>query len=135
MNGIEERGKRTALTEPSGGLKETSSSPINQWGNPRVFDTGLDPIEEAGVKSESMDDLKEKFIFNSVKGISLIKFDDHTFFPTQSAGVNSFSNQDDVIGNMPTFYKATLIFRNDTWKDLFETVNNDFSDDFVPYIA
>ena len=51
------------------------------------------------------------------------------------AGVDNFLNQDDAILNVSTFYKATLIFRNDTRKDLFEMVCNDFSDYFVPCIA
>ena len=70
LNNIDHRRQGEALTETMRGFEKISCSSIYQQGYPRRFDTGLDPSNKPRVKSKSKNDLKEKFIFKSIKGIS-----------------------------------------------------------------
>ena len=52
-----------------------------------------------------------------------------------NAGMNCFLDQDDIIRNVPPFYKSSLVFQDDDRKDLFNPICNDFGDDFISNIA
>ena len=49
--------------------------------------------------------------------------------------MDSLLNQDDVIGNMPSFDKATLVFRNDEREECLELIGYNFGEDFIACVA
>ena len=72
---------------------------------------------------------------DSIKCISEVQFNKYTFFFPSDIGVDSLLNQDDVIGNMPSFDKATLVFRNDEREEFLESVGYNFGEDLIAYVA
>jgi len=49
--------------------------------------------------------------------------------------VDSLLNQDDVIGNIPSFDKANLVFRNDEREECLESIGYNFGEDFIACVA
>ena len=72
---------------------------------------------------------------DSIKCISEVQFNNHTFFFPSDIGVDSLLNQDDVIGNMPSFDKDTLVFRNNEREECLESIGYNFGEDFIACVA
>jgi hypothetical protein len=51
-------------------------------------------------------------MLNSIKCISHINFDDHTFFSIFIARVNHLLDQDYIVPDLPFFNKSPLIWKN-----------------------
>ena len=68
-------------------------------------------------------------------GICQIQFDGHTWFPSLSAGVDSFLNHKDIVTDLTTKDEASLVGeykRSDNW---LESYRYDFRKYFVRGIA
>ena len=72
---------------------------------------------------------------DSIKRISQIKLNNHTFFFSLTAQVDGFLNQHYVVQNMTPFDEATLIFQNNVRHNFLNPVGYDFSNQFVTNIA
>jgi hypothetical protein len=74
-------------------------------------------------------------VFNSVKHIFYIQFNDHSFFFSHSDAVDFFFYQYNIIGYFPIGHKTSLIFRYHIWEQGINFVGYDLGEDFVSRIA
>ena len=131
LDNIEHWRERAALTKSTGGFEEVSSLTIYKRGDPRGFDTGLDPSDKPRIKPKAEHDLKEKVVVYSIKGICKIKLDSHTCFLSSLPGVDCFLYKKDIVIDLPASYKSALILINGMRGYFFEPVRDDFCEDFV----
>ena len=74
-------------------------------------------------------------MFDSIKRISQIKLNNHTFFFSLTAQVDGFLNQHNVVQNMTPFDEAALIFWNNVTHNFLKPIVYDFSNQFATNIA
>jgi hypothetical protein len=49
--------------------------------------------------------------------------------------MNGLLDQNDIIQDLPSFYETSLIFRDNSWEQILESVSYNFGDDLVACVA
>ena len=70
-----------------------------------------------------------------VKGVGQIQFYHHSFFFVLVTYMNGLLNKENIVLDLPSFYEPSLVLRDDSGEDFFESIGNDFGYNLVAEIA
>lgn len=127
--------KRAPLPQTSYATKISAWPPVDQRCYPRGGDACHNNTYELRKDAKLLKDNYKEIMIYFVESISHIQLYDHSLFLSLNTVVYALIHYNNIICNLSFWDKATLVFRDDGRQNSFQSICQDFHDDFIGGVA